>query len=143
MEFIVKPNERGQPQARNVVWLPGKIDPSKMAEQDRNSRSTAGRGTKGGSKSFGNGGRQTENGKGMGNSMGGSKNGVGKNGGFQSQSSNSNSQGIGSLGMSDMGKSGGGKRNGSMNNKGGSLNHGSGSFDYGARAKVSVNDLEM
>jgi len=32
VEFVFKSNERGQPQARNVVWLEGKIDPSKMEQ---------------------------------------------------------------------------------------------------------------
>lgn len=33
----MKSNERGQPQARNVVWLEGKIDPAKMEAGERGS----------------------------------------------------------------------------------------------------------
>lgn len=35
VEFIVKVNDKGQPQARNVVWLEGKIDPAKMAQDGK------------------------------------------------------------------------------------------------------------
>ncbi|CAD7969628.1 unnamed protein product [Amoebophrya sp. A120] len=57
VEFVVKTNERGQPQARNVVWLPGRIDPSQMEGAAGKDSSSPGGKSKGGTSPKASGGK--------------------------------------------------------------------------------------